>query len=313
MLDLRSRSVGVVLVVALILATAACGDDGTTTTAGGGDPDATTTTSGKADRTDGSGGNAAASLEVSGTAWYAGYKITVESARTRPSATPGEPDGIELAMRFENEATADGTPAFEWSLEANDTAWPYSASDLPSIPGNAASNGSVSFEPTEDVDLATATLVIGGAESNQSRLPLGGVGDAVTNEPQTTEVDAEVVAGALSVQIESIGVRFDDPEYHQQAPVGKGWLTISYAATDASDSGYAFGETTTRLETPDDLRLAPDNYPNEYITAGSSVPDLFSTFEVDLAEVGTYGFILIRTEGGGESNEGSYTFDLPLA
>lgn len=304
-----------------------CGDDGGDDTDGAtgasdgtagevsADEGGNTTTSGKASRGDDSGeggGNAPASLDVGGTTTYAGYRITVDSARQRPPRASGEPDQVEVALTIDNESDTPGTPSLEWSLEAGGEAWRYADYDLASIPGLSTGSGTVTFAPTADVDLTTATLVVGAATASQGRIPFAdGAGETVTNEPTRIEPDAELVAGDLTVRIESVELRYDQASNHVQADAGQGFLTFTFSATDTGDSGYSFAEPTTRLETPDGLRLAPVDYDTDYIDPGASVLDMVSQFEVPTTEPGTFTFVVTRIESGTDGPTDTFEVSVP--
>jgi hypothetical protein len=291
--------------LAVTILVAACGSDEPASTA-----DGTGATTEPVETTLGGGGNAPASVEVDRTAWYGGFRVTVDGVAFEPPPGGGAPV-VHVDLTLANEGETSVAFIAELTLAIGELALPASDWDMPSVPGGASGEAWVAFEPAGEVDLREAALVIGRASTTQARIPFVGDEGAVTLEPVTAELGDELEVGDLTVLVESVEVRADDPGYHSQADAGSAWLIVHWAATDSSDSGTTVGETTLRLATPDGLRIAPEDYASAFITAGSSEPDLTTTFPFDPAAGGEHVLVVTSTDGDGVEHTGELPLEIP--
>jgi hypothetical protein len=270
---------------------AACGGgsgdaaDDTTTTAGA--PAETTTTAGDL-----------LTEEINETAWFAGFKVTIESGTftTSPSYL------VELDTMFEN--LGSDAARFDGQLVLDTQGNGITSTDLtdiPEVPGGKTGKGTMRFNVGPGFVFDDAILTIGSTEHNQAIVPLGFEGELVSLEPVTVPVTGKATAGQLVITTHGGELRADIPETHGEVDAGQLALTIDFDATNngTGGGGYAFVDDNLALELPDGTTVAPDDAPIELLGHRATTKNLSVRFLVDDPAAGAY-FLVLRegeTEG----------------
>jgi hypothetical protein len=242
-------------------------------------------------------------LAVAKTVWYGGFKLTVREARLRPGA-------LELVTAFENLGTE--TRALRADVVVQSAGRNYfetaASHDVPTIPGGASQDGTLAVAVDGLFRLDDAVVVIGRADTNQARFPLGDRGPVIAFRPAPVPVAGSVSAGQLRVVVRSAELRGDILNQYRQAGRGRLALRIDYTAEVSNCQTVEFGLSL----------VLPDGTPVDPI--GGDTADgsgRFRVFEVPDPPKGHYQ---LRLEVGAGTSvgsgcprniTGSMPFDLP--
>ncbi len=283
--------------VALAFPVAACGGGGSGrrtaggsgATAIGGDAGAQTTAATVREKT----------VPVSKTFLYAGFKVNVKSAALRNGRSqyggPAAPV-VSLTANFENVGADRARFSAETVLESagRNHFETGDGQDIPEVPGGANQDGTIVIivDPTFRFD--DAVLVVGKADTNQARVPLGKTGELVAYEPRAVPVTARLSTVSLNIDVRGGELRADVPHYHRQVDAGRRALELSYTA---SLSGCQFVKYDLTLGLPDGTTAdAIDG-------AEAGKTDNFSVFLVSDHPAGAYT-LKLRGEAKGSTGPG---------
>jgi hypothetical protein len=306
-IDLRTLRLllpAVALVFAAGLATAACGggdeDDGdaepTATRAAAPDDDDDDS---EADQTP---SLQETSVDVDQTFWHAGWKVTLGEARLVPTNFGGA--SVEIDAEFENLGEEAATFDSQLLLTAGGENYDDETLDqeIPRVPGGATATGLITFRADDAFAFDDATLTVGNTRNNQAIVPIGADGDDLVDlAPQEIAVTGTAVAGAVTVNVTGVEVRYDLPERHSVFEEGKVGMIVRFSVTVGS--GIPIGEgvfvsENVALMLPDGTRIAvrDDGVSgvNEILQGkeGTTIPDLSVRFEIDEPAEGSYAFIV---------------------
>lgn len=242
-------------------------------------------------------------LAVGTTVWYGGFKLTVREARLRPGA-------LELVTGFENLGTE--TRALRADVVVQSAGRNYfetaARHDVPTIPGGAGQDGTLAVIVDAAFRLDDAVVVIGRADTNQARFPLGDRGPVIAFRPAPVPVTGSVSAGQLRLVVRGAELRGDILNQYRQAGRGRLALRIDYTAEVTNCQTVEFGLSL----------VLPDGTPVDPI--GGDTADgsgRFRVFEVPDPPRGRYQLRLETGSGTAVGSgcprniTGSMPFDLP--
>lgn len=270
---------------------------------GGGQP-GTPTGSGRA-----GGAGSATELPVNQSFWYAGFKVTLGTARV-VGAEVDAPLVVTIDATFQNLSTEyENEPTDALLLTSGDHLYTEPArdhQDLPEVPAQLSQPGTIAFEVDDQFVLAEAVLTAGTADTRQAVVPLGRSEGLVALEPRTVQASGRVGQSPDSpffMTVESGEVRADYPRTHQQAPTGQEYVRLSFSATNDSAAGmaYVFDRDLTLL-LPDGTTVGHDlfcSYAQVHAEPHSTVSGGVACFLVPVPAVGEYTLIWMdHAEGG---------------
>jgi hypothetical protein len=323
----RALSVTLAVIVAAALVAGACG--------GGGSDDAEAdqpTVAATAEAVDDGGAESTPqgdavidTVELDKTIWHSGWKLRLGTAALTEKSFG--PRTVEIDAVFENlgveAATFNSVVAIVTDGGGFDAEG--GTNDVPSnVGGGLKSNGVLAVQVDEDFEFDDATLVIGNSENNQAKVPLGPEGEAlVTQEPVALDVTGQIVAGALTIDVEGVEVRADVPDTHDQIEEGYKLVIVRFRATPAS--GIQIGQGVLQseavaLKLPDgtsvSVRQDGRSGVNELLQGreGTTIRDLSVRFEVPEPLAGAFAFHVQGAYGpGGARVEGELPFEIALA
>jgi hypothetical protein len=252
--------------------------------------------------------------------WHAGWKVTLGEAALTPDDFGSA--AVMIEADFENLGVDPAVFDSQALLTSGSIDFPdetFEGHDYPEVPGERTGKGSFNFQVDDEFTLDEATLIIGNPSNNQAIVPIGEEGDEyVSLEPQDVAATGDVVAGAVTVTVESAEVRADLPDRHSEMEEGKLAMIVYFSATPAS--GIQIGQGVLQspnvaLELPDGTSVAviDDGVSgvNELLQGreGTTISDLKVRFPIDEPAEGTYKFILKGAYGPGGANvEGELAF-----
>ena len=191
------------------------------------------------------------------------------------------------------------------------------SSDLPDVPGGLSSSGSLVFEVDEGFDPESAYLLVGAADENQARVPLGAQGgELVDLAPSEPPVSGVISLELIDLTFTSAELRADDPIVHRELDKGKRALTLHFDATSRKSGNWNIHAQDFALILPGGSAAAVDGSDLASLPgsdAGIDTTDLFVRFLVADPADGEYAMRL--TPGSwfvGEDGvaEGTHMFDL---
>lgn len=324
---MRLRSTLIFIVAALMalaLTASACGGGDDDDDAEAGEPTAEATAADEGEAETPAGDAVIDTVEIDETFWHAGWKVTLGTA-TLTEESFG-PRTVEIDAVFENLGVQGAT--FNSQLALVTAANAYDAeggnNDVPSnVGGGLKGNGVIAIQVDEEFEFDGATLVIGNAENNQAKVPLGANGDdLVTLEPIEIAVTGQIVVGAVTVDVEGIEVRADRPDWHDEIKEGYKGVIVRFGVTP--QSGIAIGQgvfqsDAVALKLPDgtSVSVIQDGRSgvNELLQGreGTTIRDLSVRFETPEPLEGMFAFFVQGAYGpGGARVEGELAFEMDL-
>jgi hypothetical protein len=259
---------------------------------------------------------------------YAGFVFELGEAELGPSQTfDGAPDPsvgrLTIDAKVENLGNGAAAPdPTAFHLERDGAALDiadFFASDLPTVPGRATSNGEIVADGLPaDFTLDGVELVLGNGSVHQARVPLSGDGDVVALDPLEITPGAAGQVGETTVTITGGRMVYDSPNLHQQIETGKAHLYVEFDLTaSAALNGYSsisYGDL--QLGLPDGTRVAAGVDSVDSVVGprpSETLRDLFASFEVPADVRGSFELVLTGnyTPVAFEATTGSITFELP--
>jgi hypothetical protein len=306
--------------LALLAASAACGGDDDF---GAPPPEATDEEDGSEDNGSTSAPDGAAEpvvVEVGETFWHSGFKVTVEQA-TYEGTEPdffGEVDWtVTVDATFEN--LGEDTTLFtaDVALVTGSKSWEQSgASDLPSVPGELSSEGTIVFLVDDSFDFEDASLLIGSADENRASVPLGpGGGELVALEPEEPAVTGQIALELITLDFDGAELRADDPSIYGEMDDGKLRLTLDFSATSRKSGNWQIFPAYFALTLPDGGSVPVFSGGHAGLPgsdAGTTTSDLVVVFEVDDPAAGDYTLRFTPADYWIENGptEGEFSFTL---
>ncbi len=225
---------------------------------------------------------------------------------------------LSIDAAFENLGTSEiffdsdlviVTPGDSYSLRGD--------SDLPDVPGGLSSSGSFVFEVDEGFDPESAYLLVGSADENQARVPLGAQGgELVDLAPSEPAVPDNISLELIDLTFTSAELRADVLWNHTEVEAGKLALQLNFDATSRNPGSWNVFASNFALILPSGSGIGVDRSELDSLSgsdAGIDTTDLFVTFLVTEPVAGEY--TLRFTPGSwfvGEDgvDEATVTFDL---
>lgn len=231
--------------------------------------------------------------------YYAGFKLGLGTATLHTNDFGTRV--VDIATTVGNEGTDPET--FGSTLDLFAAGKHYSPDDvgtkLPTVAGQAQTNGNISFDVDDKFAFGDAVLTIGHPSHEQVVLPLGaptaGGGVSIDLAPATFAVTGTASTGPLRLTVSDVVLRADNPKDHLEAEKGKRFLSITFDVTDTSGfpAGYAFTHENVALKLPDGTQLAPDDGPIQLLNPNSTLSGQTARFTVPAPGRGSYQVVLI--------------------
>jgi len=315
-----SRTLALVTTVVLslfLIALVACGSGGeeeaTGTPAGATATTAAETTPGEAGvtATPSEGGVAATAtvlppvtVEVNKSFWHGGWKVTLgEATFATTTGFLGSLEGdVSIEATFENLGNDDAVFNSHLVLAAGGKNYtePTSDQEIPEVPGKLSQTGMITFVVDPEFEFEDAVLIVGRPENNRATIPLGPAGgDFVSLEPREVSVAGQASAGRVTISLNGGDLRADIPDGHDQ--MKKGWLALTLRFSASMEEGNYYDQNVMdddfALTLSDGTGVAASDGPNEIISPGTTLPDLFLRFGVRDPAQGVYTLRFDRPDG----------------
>lgn len=205
---------------------------------------------------------------------YAGFVYELGDGELGPSEDfEGNPDPsmgrVTIETQIENLDSDTARPRPELHFEREGAALDvgdFSLSELPDVPGEAKSNGTIVADdlPT-DFTLEGVVLVFGSDAVHSSKVPLDGNAPVQSANPLPITPGEPGKVGEATVTITGGELRYDNVSDHKQYDADKARLIIEYEMTasaainDRAGSTYADAPgSDIQLGLPDGTRAAPE-------------------------------------------------------
>jgi len=229
--------------------------------------------------------------------WHIGFRVELGDG-TLFTAEEGV-FGTELAYLLSIDATFEnlGTSQlfFDSALVVVTPSDAYSArgsSDRPDVPGGLSSSGSLVFEVDEGFNPESAYLLVGEADENQARVPLGAQGgELVDLAPSEPAVPDDISLELVDLTFTSAELRADVLWNHTEVEEGKRALTLNFDATSRNAGSWNIFASNFALILPDSSGIGADASELTSLSGsdtGIVTPDLSVTFLIDEPVAGEY-------------------------
>lgn len=225
---------------------------------------------------------------------------------------------VSIAASFENlgddQTFFDSQSALNW--EGNSTVALLS-SDFPLVPSGLSTDGSLIFRVDAGFDPASAYMLVGSADENQARVPLGpDGGDPNTLEPIEPQVTGSISMELIDLTFNSAELRADRPVSYSEVEQGKLALTLYFDATSRRGGNWSLNAQDFALISTDGDAAAADGAELGSLPGSDSglvTSDLYVRFLVDDPPGGEYTLRFAPGEwfvGSDGVTEGSFVFTL---
>lgn len=285
---------GCTIVAALVLAGCGAAQEGSTGPVAASKPAVTASASARAVGQD---------IQINRSFWYAGFKVTLGTARLTPPVVAIEATFQNLSPDFDAEPPAEllltsGADSYD-QLAAN--------ADLPEVPARRSKTGMIAIEVDEKFVLADAVLTVGEPRSRQAVVPLGRADGSILLEPRPISVRGRVYPGDrkdVFMTLTGGEVRADDAVGLAQAPAGQEFVLISFTATNTGAAGmtYVFDRELT-LILPDGTKAGDAGSCSRaqvHVQPNATVrPDGQACFAVPAPATGAYRFVWDNKDSAG--------------
>jgi hypothetical protein len=254
---------------------------------------------------DGPAAGSAQKLDVKQTVWYAGMKITVNSATYDPT-DEREPLKMDVAMenigaKSINFANLTVTFALDGSVTTG------RVEEIGDVPGGTTVKGTFVFQPDKPIrNLKTGVVSIGRSEAVQGVVTLGDAKKLVSNEPKKVAGPTdEQRAGVLGFKVTQCEQRADFPFEHDQADKGSYFVVCVFDVKSYKQSIYDHGvwDSNLRLKLPDGTVVAPEKFGNALLNQQEQARDLPVSFSIRWPAPGAYVFQLFDAGRLGNENQ----------
>ncbi|MEV0460218.1 hypothetical protein [Catellatospora methionotrophica] len=220
-------------------------------------------------------------IQINKSYWYAGFKVTVGTARIVASSF-GEGRAVAIEAVFQNLSPEyPRSPTSDILLTVGDRTYAEldnPLSKLTEVPAQRSQPGVYAVTVDEHFVLTEAVLVVGKPTLRQATVPFNGPDGLIPLEPKPVSITGKVLrerTGSVFMTVSGAEVRADEPLLHGQAPTGQEYLRVAFTATNNTDAGFAWVfDRDLHLKMPDGTSLATaDNcsraqiYPAPHATA----------------------------------------------
>ena len=287
----RGCGIAAVLVGALTVAGCAAADRGRGGTA------ATSERAVTADKT--SAASARTEIQVNRSYWYAGFKVTLGTARLLSAKSPV----LTIDATFQNlSLDREREPPGQLLVTSGADSYKEPSreqSKLPKVAARQSGTGVIAIQVDDRFDLSKAVLTVGEPRYRQAVVPLGRPDGLISLEPRPLTISGRAYPeGRKDIYITLTGgeVRADDARSLAEAPAGQEFVLISFKATNDSAAGmsYVF-DRELNLVLPDGTKVGHAGSCSRaqvHIQPHSTVqPDGPACFAVPAPATGTYRFV----------------------
>jgi hypothetical protein len=238
----RGSGIAAVLIGALTVAGCGAAEQGDTGTVAASAPPATAAASQSADPA------AQPDVRVNRSYWYAGFKVTLGTARlSSASSGGGGSPVVAIDATFQNlSPRRTAAPSGELLLTSGADSYQEPArehAELPEVPARRSRTGVIAIEVDDRFNLTDAVLTVGEPQSRQAVVPLARPDGLISLEPRPITVRGRVYPeGRKDVFVTLTGgeVRADDATNLAQAPAGQEFVLISFSATNNGPAGMTY-------------------------------------------------------------------------
>jgi hypothetical protein len=183
-----------------------------------------------------------AEVQVNRSYWYAGFKVTLGTARLSPAT--GGPRVVSIEATFQNlSPDFDEAPSEELLLTSGADSYDDLSEHLPEVPPLRSKTGTIAIEVDDRFDLSEAVLTVGEPRTRQAVVPLARTDGSILLEPRPITIRGKVYPeGRKDVFMTVTGgeVRADDARNLAQAPAGQEFVLISFTATNNGPAGMSY-------------------------------------------------------------------------
>ena len=206
------------------------------------------------------GGTLKGSIKINKTIWYAGPKITFNTAAYQEEPRQQTVVDVTAENLAGREATGYDAPM---TLGAGGKFYDGRNENMTTIPSQAKTPVRYVFDTNGPVDLGSAVITVGEGGKAQASVPLGGSGELVTLEPKNLVQNKKVTAGGIAMTIITCDLRADQVEDHSQVAKDSRSVGCVVDIQNVGDSqvGYLVVDANFRLKLPDGSVVAPEKYP----------------------------------------------------
>jgi hypothetical protein len=179
--------------------------------------------------------------------------------------TYNQSDGkLTIDVTITNLGTDNATPYTDLSLLSGDSSVSSSGTltDRKEIVGGKNVKDTITFDVDAGFDPSTTTVVFGGQNKQQAKVPLSGTGTKVTLAPvaQNVQLPDPMTIGTMAVTGSTVQIRYDDPDSHTTADKGKAFVVITGNAKNASTDQTNYWDTgSMQLTGPDNQTYVADS------------------------------------------------------
>jgi len=296
-LNLKWLLVVTVLALGGALLTACGGDDGDGAVPTGGPTGGATTAPAGQSPADTDGPSDDEVFSIDAEFWHIGFRVELGDGTI--STVEAGVFGNELKYLLSIDATFEnlGTNelAFDSDLVIVAGSKSFAAgfgSQGPSVPGGLSGEGELIFEVDEGFDPESAYLLVGAADENQARVPLGAQGgELVDLAPSEPAVPDNISLELIDLTFTSAELRADVLWNHTEVDAGKRALTLNFDATSRRSGNWNIFATNFALILPGGSGIGVDRSELASLPgsdAGTDTTDLFVTFLVNDPVAGEY-------------------------
>jgi hypothetical protein len=247
-------------------------------------------------------------VQINKSYWYAGFKVTLGTARIVPASSGGG-QAVTIEGVFQNLSTEySRTPTQDALLTLGSRTYSdldTSLRDLREVPAQRSQPGVYAFAVDEHFVLRDAVFVVGKPANRQATIPFIGTDGLVALEPQPVPVTGKVTrekTGGVFMTVSAVEVRADEPYLHGEAPAGQEFLRLTFSATNNTSAGFAWVfDRDLHLKAPDGTSIATaDNCSRAqiYPAPHASVTGGLACFLVPAPASGVYVLTWDRFEKG---------------
>jgi hypothetical protein len=249
-----------------------------------------------------------AEVQVNRSYWYAGFKVTLGTARLLASSPV-----VTIDATFQNlSSTRDAAPTGELELTSGADTYDKLSKEhakLPEIPAQRSRTGVIAIEVDERFDLSKAVLTVGAPRTRQAVVPLGRADGLISLEPRRVTISGRAYPNDrkdVFITVTGGEVRADDPTGLEQAPAGQEFVLISFSATNDGAAGmtYVFDRDLTLVK-PDGTKAGDAGSCSRaqvHVQPHATVtPPGPACFAVPAPATGTYRFVWYNKDTTGVS------------
>lgn len=259
-------------------------------------------------------------VQIDKQAQYAGWQFDFETlssdeedttegaagAATDESDHATGPIALEVTFKYTNLTDQSGTPRESMALELagdDETTELVHPSDLDvaEVPGGGTGKGTLHLmldQPQAEVfSLDTATIVVGGDDKVEARIPLGTTGELVSLMPQEQKPGFEdFTIGDWKFKVVSTELRWDRITTHEAANRGETWLAVTADVTAGENSSrgssweWAVTSPDGLSSTGDAIERLDGTHTGSAHEAGTSVKGYVFWFKLETPVDGEYEF-----------------------